>query len=155
MFLRYPLHKVWETDMTYDLDLWPTDLTINRDHLLIKDYLPTKFEASGAKRCWDPLHKVWETDMTFDLDLWPTNVTINRDYLLIKDYLPTKFEASGVKRSWVISCTRLRDTDIPTYRPTCATQYAPNKFFFRAELKVVIVCVNIPLLIFSYIKINC
>ena len=31
-------------------DLWPTDLNINRDHLLIKDYLPTKFEASGTKR---------------------------------------------------------------------------------------------------------
>ena len=35
--------------MTFDLDLLPTDLNINRDHLLIKDYLPTKFEASGAK----------------------------------------------------------------------------------------------------------
>ena len=33
-------------------DLWPTDLTINKNHLLIKNYLPTKFEASGAKRCW-------------------------------------------------------------------------------------------------------
>ena len=36
--------------MTFDLDLWPTDLKINRDHLLTKDYLPTKFEASEAKR---------------------------------------------------------------------------------------------------------
>ena len=36
----------------YDLWPWPTDLNINRDHLLIKDYLPTKFEASGAKRSW-------------------------------------------------------------------------------------------------------
>ena len=34
--------------MTFDLR--PSDLTINRDHLLTKDYLPTKFEASGAKR---------------------------------------------------------------------------------------------------------
>ena len=34
----------------HDLDLWPTDLNINRGHLLIKDYLPTKFEACGAKR---------------------------------------------------------------------------------------------------------
>ena len=56
--------------------------------------------------------------MTFDLDLWPTDLTINRDHLLIKDYLPTKFEASGAKRSWVISCTRLRATDIPTDRQT-------------------------------------
>ena len=36
-------------NMTFDLDLLPTDLKINRDHLLIKDYLPTKFEASRAK----------------------------------------------------------------------------------------------------------
>ena len=35
-----------------DLDLGHTDLNINRDHQLIKDYLPTKFEASGAKRSW-------------------------------------------------------------------------------------------------------
>ena len=49
-FLSYQLHKVLETDMTFDLDLWPSELNINRDYLLIKDYLPTKFEASGAKR---------------------------------------------------------------------------------------------------------
>ena len=29
-----------------------TDLNINRDHLIIKDYLPTKIEASGAKSSW-------------------------------------------------------------------------------------------------------
>ena len=32
--------------MTFDLD--PTDLKIDRDHLLIKDYLYTKFEASAC-----------------------------------------------------------------------------------------------------------
>ena len=66
--------------------------------------------------------------MTFDLDLWPTDLKINRDHLLTKDYLPTKFQASEAKRSSVISCTRLRATDIPTYiptyRPTGAKQYA-------------------------------
>ena len=56
--------------------------------------------------------------MTFDLDLWPTDLKINRDHLLTKDYLPPKFEASGAKRYWVISCTRWRATDIPTYRST-------------------------------------
>ena len=40
----------WPLTLTFDL--WPTDLNINRGHLLIKDYLPTKFEASGAKHCW-------------------------------------------------------------------------------------------------------
>ena len=69
------------------------------------------------------------TNKTFELDFWPTDLKINRDHLLIKDYLPTNFEASGAKPSWVISCTRLRETDIPTDgrmdRLTCATQYAP------------------------------
>ena len=31
--------------LTFDLDLLHTDLNVHRDHLLIKDYLPTKFEA--------------------------------------------------------------------------------------------------------------
>ena len=61
--------------------------------------------------------------MTFDLDLWPTDLNINRDHLFTKDYLPTKFEASGAKRYWVISCTRLRATDIPTDRPTYRPTY--------------------------------
>ena len=77
-------------------------------------------------------------NMTFDLDLWPTDLKINRDHLLIKDYLPTKFEASRAKPSWVISCTRLRATDIPTYRPTYrptgATQYAPP--FSKGAIKI-------------------
>ena len=115
-FLSYQLHKVWETNIPFDLDLWPTDMNINRDHLLIKDYLPTKFEASGAK-CYQ-LHKVWYTDKTFDLDLWSTDLNNHRDHLHIKDYLPTMFEASGAKHSWDISCTKLRDTDTLTYRLT-------------------------------------
>ena len=39
---------------------------------------------------------------------------MNRDHLLKKDYLPTKIEVSGAMCSRVISCTRLRETDIPT-----------------------------------------
>ena len=61
--------------MTFDLDLWPTDLNINRGHLLVKDYLPTKFEASGAKRSgvirctrWSRL--AWPLTLTFDLLTW-------------------------------------------------------------------------------------
>ena len=37
------LHKVWTINMSYDLDPWPTDLNTNREHLLIKTYLRTKF----------------------------------------------------------------------------------------------------------------
>ena len=95
-----PFPNIRRVGLTFDLDLWPTDLKINRDHLLIKDYLPTKFEASGAKCS----RVIRETDMTFDLG--PSDLTINRDHLLIKDYLPTKFEACGAKRCWVIRCTR-------------------------------------------------
>ena len=64
-----------------------------------------------------PFPNLSRIGLTFDLDLWPTNLNIDRNHLLSKDYLPTKFEASGVKRSWVISCTRLRETDIPTEGP--------------------------------------
>ena len=83
------------------------DLIIDRDHQLIMDFLPTKFEASETNRSWVlQLHKVLEINVTFSLDLWPTELNINRDHLLMKDYLPTKFEASGVKLFWIISCTR-------------------------------------------------
>ena len=36
--------------MGLTFDLGPSDLDINMDHLRMQDYLPTKFEASGAKR---------------------------------------------------------------------------------------------------------
>ena len=47
MFVKHlcPLPKYIRIDLAFFLDL-----PINRDHLLIKDYPPTKFEASGAKR---------------------------------------------------------------------------------------------------------
>ena len=155
-------HDLWPWPLTY----WP--LNINRDHLLIKDYLRINIEASRAiKRSWIISctrwsRLTWPLTLTFDLltwisiriiyssrtiylpslkllgqsifelsiaqgeedwhDLWPwpTDLNINRDILLIKDYLPTKFEVPGAKRSWVISCTRLRETDIPTNRQTDA-----------------------------------
>ena len=111
--------------MTFDLDLRPTGLTINMDHLLNQDYIylpslklqgQSVVEISVAQGLGD-----WHD---FDLDLWPTDQNINRDHVLIKGYLPTKFEASMAKHSWVISCTRLGESDIPTDRPTCAMQYA-------------------------------
>ena len=85
---------------------WPTDVSINRDHLLNKDFLPTKFEASWTKRSVViRRRRCGETGITFDLDLWPTDLNINRGIKLIKDYLPTKLKACGAKRSGVISCT--------------------------------------------------
>ena len=89
--------------MAFDLDLltWKSIGIIYSP--FTKDYLPTKFEASGAKCSWVISCKGevnWH-----DLWPWPTDLKINRDHLLTKDYLPTKFEASGAKHSWVISCT--------------------------------------------------
>ena len=59
----------------HDLWPWPNDLNINRDHLLTKDYLPTKFEASGAKRSWviscTRWSKLaWPLTLTFDPLTW-------------------------------------------------------------------------------------
>ena len=100
-----PFPNMWRVGLTFDLDLWPTDLNVNRDHPLIKDYLPTKFEASGAKRsrvihCTRFERLTWP--LTFDLLTW---LSIGIIYSS-RDYLPTKFEASGAKRCWVIRCTR-------------------------------------------------
>ena len=98
--------------MTFDLDLWPTYLNINRDHLLTKDYLSTKFEASGAKRSWviscTRWSKLaWPLPLTFDLLTWKS---IGIIYSPRSIYLPSLKllgqSASGATRSWVISCTR-------------------------------------------------
>ena len=77
--------------MTFDLDLWPTDLNINRGHLLIKDYLPTKFEASGAKHSWviscTRWSKLaWPLTLTFDLLTW---ISIGVIYSSRTIYLPS------------------------------------------------------------------
>ena len=81
--LMPPFPNISKIGLTSDLDLWPTDLNINRGHLLINDYLPTKFEASGDKhspailctRCGRP---TWP--LTFDLN-------IIMDHLLVVNML--------------------------------------------------------------------
>ena len=50
--LMPPLPNLLRIGLTFNLQLSPTEMNINRDHLLMKDYLPTKFEACGAKRSW-------------------------------------------------------------------------------------------------------
>ena len=116
--------------MTFDLDLWPTDLAINRDYLLIKDYLPIKFEAFGAKCCWVISctrfeRLTWPLTLTFDLLTW---LSIGIIYSPRTIYLPSFWG----KAFWSYQLHKVkgyrhtdRPTDIPTYRPTCATQYAP------------------------------
>ena len=80
---------MWRVGLTFDL--WPTDLTIKRDHPLIKDYLPTKFEASGAKRSWVISctlwsRLAWHLTLTFDLLTW---MSIGIIYSSKTIYLPS------------------------------------------------------------------
>ena len=82
---------MWIVGLTFDLALWPTDLNINRDHLLIKDYLPTMYEASGAKRSWVIScirygRSTWPLTLTFDLLTWKS---IGIIYLSRNIYLPS------------------------------------------------------------------
>ena len=86
-----------------------------------------------CKTLMPPFPNICIIGLTFDLDLWPTDLNINRDRLLIKDYLPTKFGVSGAKPSGVISCTRLRDTDIPT---DMCNAICPS--FFEGGIKIYI-----------------
>ena len=71
-FLSYQLHKVKLTGMAFDLDLWPTDLNINRGHLLVNEYQPTKFEARRAKPSWVISCTRWSGLA------WPLNLTFNQ-----------------------------------------------------------------------------
>ena len=117
MFSSYQLHKVLETDMTFDLG--SSDLTINRDHILIKDNLPTKFEASGAKRCWVIIRTrfgrlTWPLSLTFNLLTW---LSIGIIYSSRTIYLPS-LKLLGQSVLELSVGTRLRATDIPTDRPT-------------------------------------
>ena len=104
--------------MTFDLDLWvwPTDLNINRGHLLIKDYVCTKFEACGAKRSWvigctKWSRLAWPLTLTFDLLTW---ISIGIVYSSRTFYLPS-LKLLGQS---VLELSVAQDLGIPTYRPT-------------------------------------
>ena len=103
-FSSYQLHNVTATDMKNDLDLWPTDLNIYKDHLLIKDYLPTNFEASEAKRFWvisctTNGQSTWTLTLTFDLLTWKS---IGIIYLSLTIYLPSlKIVGQSIVELWV------------------------------------------------------
>ena len=104
--------------MTFDLYLWPTDLNINRGHLLIKDYLPTKFEVSGAKRSrvisctrWSKL--AWPLTLTFDLLTWksigiiysPRTIYVPSLKLLGQSVLELSVAQRWSKLAWPLTLT--------------------------------------------------
>ena len=89
--LMPPCPNLSRIGSTFDLDLSPTDLDIDRGHLLIKDYLPTKFEASWAKRSWVISctrwsRLAWPLTLTFDLLIW---ISIGSIYSSRTIYLPS------------------------------------------------------------------
>ena len=89
--LMPPFPNIWRISLTFDLDIWPTDLNINRNHLLIKVYLPTKFEAFWTKRSWIIRctrfgRLTWLLTLTFDQLTW---ISIGIIYWLRTIYLPS------------------------------------------------------------------
>ena len=70
-----PFPNLSRIGLTFDLDLSPTDLNIDRGHLLIKNYLPIKFEASWAECSWVNSctgwsRLAWPLTLTFHLLTW-------------------------------------------------------------------------------------
>ena len=95
-----------ETDITFDLDLWTTDPEYRRDHLIIKDYLPTKFEASGAKGSWvisctRYWRWIWPLTLAFDL---LTCKSVGVIYLLTI-YLPSLKLCYQLHKVWEMNMT--------------------------------------------------
>ena len=89
--LMPPFPNIWRIGLTFDTDLWPTELNINRGHAVIKDYLLTKFEASGAKHSWVISctrwsRLAWPLTLTFDLLTW---ISIGVIYSSRTIYLPS------------------------------------------------------------------
>ena len=100
--------------MTFDL--WPSDLKTNGDHLLTKDYIPTKFEASWAKRSrvisctrWSKL--AWPLTLTFD------RLTLKSIGII---YSPRTIYLASLKLlgQSVIELSVAQGEGRPTYRPT-------------------------------------
>ena len=54
------LNRIW---FTFNLDLWPTNLNINRDHQHNKDHLHTNFEISEVMHSGVILCTVWKTNI--------------------------------------------------------------------------------------------
>ena len=86
-----------------DLDLWPSDLKINRGHLPVMTNVPMKFRDPRPKRSWVIIRKPFYCSSGHcDLDLWPSDLKINRGHLPVMTNVPMKFHDPRRKRSWVI-----------------------------------------------------
>ena len=116
--IRWTRYNVWETNMTFDLKLWPMNLNINRHQIITEEGLScTRFEASETMNFLSyPFRN--------DLWPWPDDMNITRDQHCNKDYLPTTFKASEANRSSNLLVYLLHNArvyvqaDIHTHRPT-------------------------------------
>ena len=98
-----------------DLDLWPTDLKIIRDHLLPRDaclcqILQTLVYSVSSYQS----DKVWSicqyVESHCDLNLWPVDLKINRDHLHPETHVCAKFD-----KSWSILCLVIIRTRLGLY----------------------------------------
>jgi hypothetical protein len=95
--------KPFLTSSKCDLDLWPFDPKINRDHLLDITNHHTKFKIPRPKRSLVIDRKPFLPPSQCDLDLWPLDPKINRGHLLIMTNNHSKFEVPRPKGSLVIT----------------------------------------------------
>ena len=116
--------------MTFDLDLWPTDLNINRGHLLIKDYLSTKFEASGTKRSWVISCTRWRHDL-WPLTYWPDYQWGSSTHQGLSTYQVWSFWGKAFLTNQLHKVKGYRHTDRPTDIPTDMCKAICPSFFER------------------------
>ena len=112
-FFSYQLHKVWAINITFYLDLWPTDLKINSDHQLILDCLLPRLKHVGQS-----IIKLSVAQRIGDQhELWPWHLTYWLYYIMGSSrtiYLPIlKLLGQSVLELSVAHCQGR-----PTYRPT-------------------------------------
>jgi hypothetical protein len=82
-----------------DVDLWPSDLKINRGHLLNMTNLHAKYEDCGSRNLKLLGGQAFFSQGSHDLDLWPSDLKINRGQLLNMANLHAKYEDYGSKES--------------------------------------------------------
>ena len=68
--LMPPFPNILRIGLTFDLGLSPTNLNIDRGHLLMMNYLPTKFEAFRENHSWVISCTRCERSLTVNLAEW-------------------------------------------------------------------------------------
>jgi len=85
-----------------DLDLWPSDLKINKGYIPVMINVPIKYMVLCVS-IFEISSGYYFTALShFDLDLWPSDLNINRGNLQVMINVPMKFHDPRRKHSWVI-----------------------------------------------------